>query len=286
MRQFLKNASVLFCLGFLPMVSPAEADEVRYITEDWPPFNYEIDGKPAGMSVELAQAVQEVLGKPRKIEFMPWNRAYRLALNEPNVLVFSMARTPERENKFRWVESIHERKIFLYKLKKRHDIKVDSIDDARRYKVGANTENDASTRGLLELGFVIGKNVELIHGKDHQNLSKLILGRVDMIVSTDTAMNYEVRKAGLSINDFEATIPLPVSEREKYFFAFSLGTLDSTVAEFQRAFEQIRKNGSYERIKNRYLASFPEDIAVRTVEGRIEPQRREGRKEKRAATAI
>ncbi|SDT97398.1 amino acid ABC transporter substrate-binding protein, PAAT family [Pseudomonas pohangensis] len=247
----MANLRRLLLLGFLALAVPAQAAAFRVVTEEWAPYNFQQDGQPAGFSVELLQAALKLLGEHPRIEFMPWNRAYKTALEQPDVLIFSIACTREREQLFKWVAPVLPRKMYLYRLASRQDIDLQSIEDAKRWQVGSNAEQDASTRDLLRLGFVQGKNLQLITGKDVQNLHKLQLGRIDLLASSQLQMAAAAREAGYPLMDFVPTLLLS-GEGEDYYFAFSLGTPDSRVAALREAFERLHANGTYAALLEKY----------------------------------
>lgn len=251
MSRFLRGIWLALALA----AASASASDIRVVTESWAPFNYEdpATGKPAGFSVELLKAALERLGRQSAIEFLPWERAYRTALAEPNVLIFTMARTAERDNQFKWVAPIYPRTIYLYKLRSRTDIQLKSIEDARRYRIGTKADNDAATRNLISLGFMPGQNLETLHGNDRQNLQELKLGRVDLIIASEWQLPHDASSAGFPLTDFERTVALPTPQEEQYYFAFSMLTPDAVVAEFRRAFEKLREDGTYERIRRQHI---------------------------------
>lgn len=243
----------LFVIIFLALASVrAAAADFRAVTEDWPPFNYQKDGRSAGFAIELLEAVATRMGREVPVEFLPWERAYRIAQREPNVLIFTMARKPERESLFKWVYPIAPRTIFLYKLAKRTDIQLKSIEDAKRFIVGTKAESDASTIDLLKLGFRKGVNLDMLHGSDEGNLNKLLLGRIDLVAASELQMNHLLRMLGRQPGELERTVALSGSA-ESYYFAFSPGTPDALVTELRQTFEQLHADGSLERIRRKYL---------------------------------
>jgi polar amino acid transport system substrate-binding protein len=186
-----------------------------------------------------------------RIEFMPWNRAYKIALQEPDVLIFTIARTPGREKLFKWVSPIFPRRMYLYRLASREDIQLKTLEDARRWQVGSNALQDASTQDLLRHGFVVGKNLQLITGKDVQNLQKMQLGRIDLLPASALQIAAAAREAGYPVTDFVPTVLLS-GDGEDYYFAFSRGTPDAMVASMRQAFEQLRANGTYAALVEKY----------------------------------
>lgn len=242
----------VFLLWLMLIGLPLQASpSFRVVTENWAPFNFETAGQPAGFSVELLQAALKLLDEQPRIEFMPWNRAYLTAQKKPDVLIFTMARTPEREALFKWVAPISERKMYLYRLARRPDIQLQTLEDAKAYKVGSNALADASTQDLLKNGFVLGENLELVTGTDVQNIQKLKLGRIDLVAAAELQMSYTASAAGFDVADFVRTVPLSAASGE-YYFAFSLGTADDKVAALRDAFAQLRSNGTYDALLSKY----------------------------------
>ena len=62
-----------------------------------------------GISVDLLEAVTERMGQTvsrKEVRVEPWADGYRAALEGNGTVLFSTARTPERENLFKWAGPI------------------------------------------------------------------------------------------------------------------------------------------------------------------------------------
>ena len=89
---------------------------LRILTENLPPLNYVKDGALIGPSVEMVKEIQKRIGSTEEIQVYPWARAYQIALNEENVVLFGVSHTPPREDKFKWVGPLAtKRDIFVAK---------------------------------------------------------------------------------------------------------------------------------------------------------------------------
>lgn len=126
-----------FILAFLTLwASASQANQVlEVLTESWAPFNYEKDGKITGYSTEVVEAVLQEVGIPFQIRMGVWTGIYQKALDEPNQLIYTISRIPEREDKFNWIGPIADRQQALYKLKQREDIQVDTLEDVKKYRL-------------------------------------------------------------------------------------------------------------------------------------------------------
>lgn len=98
---------LLICLGLQAGLSTAA--ELRFVTEDFPPFTYPAADSPgrhqasaaAGPLVEVVQAVCERLQYQCRIELHPWRRALDLAERGEADGLFTVARSPRRDAHFR-----------------------------------------------------------------------------------------------------------------------------------------------------------------------------------------
>lgn len=96
--------------------------EISLVTEEYPPYYYLENNKVIGISAEITGAVSKEARIPYTITLYPWARAYAMALHNRNVLIFSLARSPDREDLFKWVGVIASGQFCLFSLKKRTDI--------------------------------------------------------------------------------------------------------------------------------------------------------------------
>lgn len=74
------------------------------LTELEPPFSQKSQrGQLEGYLIELIQGILDQAGIQQQILAAPWERVIQEALAKPNVLLFPLARTPERESEFHWL---------------------------------------------------------------------------------------------------------------------------------------------------------------------------------------
>lgn len=251
-RRFRALCLALLALAGLPVV--ASASELRIVTEELPPYNMTQGGQVTGMSTEVVQAVLKDVGMPAPaIQSMPWARAYDIALNSENVLIYSITRTPQREKLFKWVGVIAPTQWYLFSRTGRSLPAIRSVEEARKHQI-ATVNEDVGEQYLVSKGFVIGKNLQSSN-KYEFNYEKLKLGRVDYWIANEMNATWLSRQAG---DDPERmlvrALPLPdLMQDEGLNMAFSLKTPDAVVERFRKSLETIRRNGTYEAIKRKWL---------------------------------
>ncbi|MEH6345762.1 MAG: transporter substrate-binding domain-containing protein [Bermanella sp.] len=226
---------------------PVMAQELSIVTEDFPPFNYQQDGITKGLSSEVVQAVMKEAGVDARIVFYPWARAYMLALHQKNHLIYSIARIPERENLFHWVGSISPYQTSFYKLKKRTDINITNLEEAKQYLIGVSLA-DVITIYLQEKGF---SKLAMVPD-DTQNIHKLLLERIDLIAYEENSFLHKVHEQKLDPNKFERVFRLEDLSDELYMALSKTSDL-KLFNKLRIALRQIKKKGIYEKIHLQYF---------------------------------
>ena len=88
----------------LALMGNCQADELRFVTEDFPPFTYAsataTADRAAGPFVEIVEAVCARMGVDCPVQLLPWRRALALAEMGEVDGIFTVIRSPERERAF------------------------------------------------------------------------------------------------------------------------------------------------------------------------------------------
>jgi polar amino acid transport system substrate-binding protein len=237
----------LLCLaGFL--VVTAQASPLTVVSTDNPPFNFVEQGVARGLGTEVLRAVAAKAGFEPQIVFLPWQRALAEVDRQPNTLIFTLARTPERESHYEWIGPFAPRKVYFWKLKARSDVVVQSLEDVRRFRV-ATVRQDAQTNLMIAKGLVNPDKDSLLTSDD--NTIRVLLARhADLVANSEIGMAWRLRLMGVDPDLLERG-PLLV-EGGGYYFAFGKGADPQKVALFRSAFEQVQAAGLVDRARERY----------------------------------
>jgi polar amino acid transport system substrate-binding protein len=243
----LASASLLFVSAAYAADSP-DTDMVL-LTENFPPYNMAKNGKnfAQGENIDgIATDIVREIFKRADITYsltlrFPWERVYKLALENPGYGAFVMARLPDREKLFKWVGPIGpDDWIMLAKADSK--ITLETLDDARKYKIGAY-KGDAIAMTLAKQGL---KPVVVL--RDQDNAKKLVSGQIDLWATGDPAGRYLARQEGVS----GLKTVLRFNSAELYL-ALNKDVPDEAVAKLQAALDQLRKEGKVDEIMAKYL---------------------------------
>lgn len=206
-------------------------------TEQLPPFNYMENDKVVGSSTALLEEMFKKSGHSiaqGKVVLTSWARGYHEALNTPNTVIFSTARTPERENLFKWVGPINKLTIGLI-AKKSEKIEIKSPACLNNYTIAVMHETAAESI-LLSTG-VKPENLERFSNPASQ-MRKLQNDRVEMMAFSVEAMHMLLKEHGMNPSDYETVYVLKESD---LYFAFHKDTDDAIIKAFNDILKTIKK---------------------------------------------
>lgn len=234
------------------LVSQIEA--FSYLTENYPPLNYEEEGKLYGVSVDVLEALFEKMNvqlSRDNISLTPWSEAYQQTLALENSMLFSTARVPERELLFKWVGPIAPEKTIVVGLVA-SNIVITAPDDLNNFSVGV-IEDYAAILVLLEQGVL---SETMIRYSDVEKMYQALEnGEVDCIVYSETGNTLIIESLGMNAADFETLYMAAVVEN---YFAFHVNTSEEIIGIFQQSMDELKldkaEDGSsmYEKILNSY----------------------------------
>jgi len=146
---------------------------------------------------------------------------------------------------FHWVGPISDRNQYLYKLRSREDIVVNSIEDAKKYKLGA-------VYGTAVTDFLLSKGLKPYKVPNHDQTVKMLLaGRLDLIIHLDYSLAYISKKLGKNFSKFEPV--LLVDGSKKYYIVLNKDCSPIIVERFQHSFNKLVNSGGLREMQNKYL---------------------------------
>ena len=230
-------------------IPPIGFAHLNYLTEEWAPFNYEKDGVPAGISVEILEAVFHEMGVNRTradVRIVPLSEGFRQAQGNSTVL-FSIVLSPEREPLYKWAGPFTKGRFVVFAPVSRN-ITIQSPADLNQYRIGA-------VKGTIENTLLTGQGVNpshIVNGLVPDDLIRMLEeGQIDLWATGDVTGRYEMKGAGADPNAYEIVYTL--SEND-FYFIFSKDVPDELIRAFSQALVAVRNQkdaqgiSEYERI--------------------------------------
>ncbi|MGK0290222.1 MAG: polar amino acid transport system substrate-binding protein [bacterium] len=216
-------------------------------TENYPPFNLSADAsdsakeaKITGISTKIVQELFRRTKTSYTLKLYPWQRAYWLAQNKQNYGVFSTTRTPAREKLFKWVGPLVENDWAFF-AKKEKKIKLRSLEDAKKYRVGGY-EGDALALYLKSEGFKLNLAIA-----DHYNALLIFKDRIDIWATGRRSGPYLAKQEG--VRGLEEVF---IFKKTVMYIAFNKSVSNTIIDTLNKALQKMRNDGTIEAIYKRY----------------------------------
>jgi polar amino acid transport system substrate-binding protein len=221
----------------------ATAQTIKGVTET-SSYSHLENGKPAGPANEIVEATLKRAGLDYSLALYPWARAYDMALQEPNVLIYLIARTPEREPQFKWVGEFIRVEYFLYKLRAQKELAVRSLDEAKNYTIGV-MRDDVRHQYLRAQGFA----KLVVSSQTGDNFKKLTNGQVQLAPLSEPGAAQLCEETRFDCTQLEKVFALDALS-VGIWMAYSKPTSDEVVARTRTAFDKIKASGSVAKLMN------------------------------------
>lgn len=242
------RAGVLWLLCSLSMTLCAS--ELRLYTEDYRPFSYLEDGKPGGMAVAVVEELIRRTGDSALIELVPWTRGYHQVRQQADTALFATVRTPPREALFQWVGPIARGQTRFYSLKD-SAVSIGSLQELRQVGVLAVPKQWYSYELLTEQG------LDNLYGvPTPQDMLRMFRhGRVKLLLANTLTLDGMLAEQGMRAEQLQEQFDLMPSDS---YIAFSLQADPARVARWQQALQQMRQDGSLERLYRHWFPAADE----------------------------
>ncbi|WP_222937623.1 substrate-binding periplasmic protein [Spartinivicinus ruber] len=236
-----------FIIGVLGVLR-LSANELLVVTENWPPYNFRSEERIVGASTDIVKKTLDKTNYKYNIHLYPWARSYEIALNKPNVIIYTILRTPQREPLFKWVGPLFSGKQFyLYKLHTRTDVVLSNIDDAKKYIIGI-MRGDVSHQFFSSIGITESNGLNITISEE-ENIRKLFNLKIDLISGNNISLPIRMKKLGYDFNDIN---PVIMTFKYDYYMAVSKSTSDTVYTKINDAF----KNSIDENFKNTVIKKY------------------------------
>lgn len=178
-----------------------------------------------GIAVDTYATIMKMTGTPiniKKIKFVEWEVAYKVAKAMPNSVLLGVERTPELEEQYKWVGPIDfPREILVGKEGVKYDIAP--LSKASKYSIGA-------VRGSTAVDYFISKGVSedafTLSTSYVQPIRNFQKGKLDLLAFTDMEIAFLMTRMRIEPKKYAVVhqsrgIPL--------YFAFGKNTDDEYI---------------------------------------------------------
>jgi ABC-type amino acid transport substrate-binding protein len=244
-------AAGLLLAVFAACATAAGLSELTLISEEYPPFNFTEDGIRRGIATDALMEMLAAAGSLRSskdIASLPWARGYRIALEHPNVLLFSVTRTAAREKKFKWVGPIVEAEIVLLQKNPPQPL-ITNLHQVKERNLRIGVVLDDVGHQLLKENQVPSRQIVPLN-KGRYLAKMLKEDRIDLAAYDKLVTLWNLKELGERPDTY---LPVFTLKKSGYYFALSLGTSDQLVEILQQELDRLKSTGRLDAIIKSYL---------------------------------
>lgn len=246
--KFVFIAVLTICVR--PINTASAETPLKILIDDYPPFEFQENGKPKGIGSEVVKAALAAAGMQAEYELYPFARAYNtLKDNREPVFYYSLVRTPQREKLFQWVAVVVPSSFGLFAYKN-PSVDIRSMNDLKKYNIGTVIEDvvDQHLRGQQQkYGFALDRTSSY-----ESNARKLFNRRIDLLGGNRYSLMFFAEKYGHDKDSIHSVYTLNEIRGDLYLVA-SRCVPEATVRKIRAGFETIEKNGVHRQIIQSYF---------------------------------
>jgi polar amino acid transport system substrate-binding protein len=246
---------LLLAAALLLGAAPGWAEHYSFATFSFPPYEFEQDGAPRGIAVDLVAEAMHRLGYGLEVRIYPWARALDEARRGKVSAIFTAYRTGERE---RYLDYSHEvlvpQTVALFARKGRAvDYRGDLLGLAE-FTIGAVNSMSYGSRFDAAVADGVLRHIELANDSE-LNMRRLLAGRVDLLVSNVAVARYLLAQD--ERGDQVQEIDPPLEQVPSYLCFTKAVDLSGLRDAIDRTLVAMRDDGTTARIFAAYTGRRP-----------------------------
>lgn len=242
MSKYLLTINALWVWGISAMLfcSTLHAAALSVVTEEAISLQYKSakTNKMEGPAAVLVEKVIKTAGIEFSTKVLPWARAYKEAEHTKDTLIYSILRTPEREDKFHWLGVIAKPQYYLFALKDAKFTQANDVNTFKNYRIA--TLSDSANHQLLESnGFT-----HLITLNDAKNVFELLKRkRVDFITANKRTFKTICEFNGEKCDNIVAIAPIKMPASSLLYFAINKASDPKLVKRLKDSYKTLISKG-------------------------------------------
>lgn len=240
----IKKSRFIFIICCIMLSSNLYAKEIVLGYVEFPPYEFNKSGKPAGILVEIVQNLFKQSNVPLKLKFYPFKRALEQTKKGDLDGLFNFYKTKERERHFDYTKPVIKNPLVFF-AKKGSIVEYKNVKSLKGLKVG------------VMRGYTYGKKFDQSkifkkhQSNSHQNSFKMLeKGRIDLY-PCDKFVGIHIAKKMKILNKFKI-LPVPLKVMNGHI-GFTKNKHKDVIKKINKSLKMMQKNGEIDKIINQYL---------------------------------
>lgn len=247
-----KPPDVLVTSQSKPIVASKLDDKIiQLVTDSYIPYGFEENGVLKGVAVDIVQEMFKRRGYTVELQMLPWTRALQMVQDGDADGIFCAFYSDERAVYLDYMqEPLAYEAMYCYSLKN-SSVRFDgTLESLGPYRVGVIQDwfygepfEQAVKNGDLHVQKVTDLSI---------NIQKLLDGRIDVVLNPRAATQYYLKQ--MAVQDQIVEQPALFRDPTGLYLGFAKKRLtdQELVREMDAALLEMKKDGTYQKIVDRY----------------------------------
>lgn len=246
MKTIKVFSAALGLAGFLLFIGFASGAELKFNTQDFAPFNYEVGGVVSGPAADIIRRICGAVKIDCPMQLLPWGRAQDEVRNGKAHGIFVVGWN-EEQSKWLYFSPPILNSEYGFFVRADNPLKFNENSDVQGYAVGVYGPSNTAT--ALERIKAEIKHMTIDMTPDGgAAFKKLSVSRIDAVFSNRDVGNDLMRKLGIRNVRYAGR-----QQILKYYIGFSQKfTEKKLVDQFNTAFRNLHKRGIIQAILSKY----------------------------------
>ena len=240
---------------FVAPLATTEASEVEIYTSIEPPLTFENEqGRLEGFTLDYVNEIKSRMSIKTPTTAVPWARAYEEARHKPDIVLFSVTRTPQRENTFHWIANINQNAWGFF-VSTKDLIKTAGKKELNQYKGIGVIRGTAYEKKLAEKRLT---NIVPV-SELHQLVNMLMLQRIDMIFYSYAGIAIYAKEQGIPFGCFYSVhqyLPEPA------YIVMSKTSSSARVQQWRNVASDVKNDGTFRKIAESWVRRLSDDYGM------------------------
>jgi polar amino acid transport system substrate-binding protein len=243
----VKKITFLVVWSILIFVGSVSAQKVTLAYVDFPPYEFEENGKPQGILVKIVERLFEKANISLELEFLPFKRAYIEVKQGKIDGLFNFYKIEERLKYFDYTDAIIENPLVFF-VRKDSTLQYKGLKNLKGLKIGVmrgysyGSEFDNST--------FFEKDPSNSH---IANFKKLLYGRFDAY-PCDKLVGIYVARQNNMMSEFKI-LPTPLTVMDGHI-GFTKGRHQDIIKKINIELKAMQTHGGIDKLINQYFENF------------------------------
>ncbi len=253
-KRVVRFLALAFCLAS----TPSWAQELKFTTQDFPPFSYNINGVVSGPAVDIIRRVCAEMNTPCSFRLLPWSRAQNEVKTGKANGMFIIGWNERRAEWVHFTPPIMKTEYGFF-VNIDNPLEFAGPSDIVGYMVGVYGPSNTANSLVKIQTSMTEDGLEAItvdmRPDDESGFKKLARGRLDSVYSNRDVGFALIAKLGLT-DKIRYSGP---QRKLKYYVGFSMAHNDMTVLEdFDAAYRKLHQSGEVKKILDKYSMEVAE----------------------------